>query len=231
MIGKVMDGVSSWTCANFSCTLMRYFYIFQQHADLAITDLTMTSDRITAIDFSPSIMNLGKQINYKFLHTKARSLKEWTSFFLICFHRNCYIVSNSSKKTAHIILVYGSVIQWCLDVAWHRLPLGVDLFLHFGTNISSTMGKSLSVHRRAHLFEESIQFSECIVVRRWSVAPARKWNWSEVSQTPKDCRKIFICFVLQSYFGSIGIIGLVVLYADHCYIVHCELGCILSGWK
>lgn len=33
---------------------------FRQRADLAITDLTITSDRVSAIDFTPSFMNLGK---------------------------------------------------------------------------------------------------------------------------------------------------------------------------
>lgn len=35
---------------------------FIQEADIAITDLTVTSERIEAIDFSPSIMELGKNI-------------------------------------------------------------------------------------------------------------------------------------------------------------------------
>lgn len=33
--------------------------IFQE-ADIAITDLTVTSERIKALDFTPAIMNLGK---------------------------------------------------------------------------------------------------------------------------------------------------------------------------
>lgn len=31
-----------------------------QYADIAITDLTVTSERIKALDFTPAIMNLGK---------------------------------------------------------------------------------------------------------------------------------------------------------------------------
>lgn len=42
----------------FLANILRPF--FQQRADLAITDLTITSDRVSAIDFTPSFMNLGK---------------------------------------------------------------------------------------------------------------------------------------------------------------------------
>lgn len=35
-------------------------FISFQEADLAITDLSITSDRIQALDFTPSFMNLGK---------------------------------------------------------------------------------------------------------------------------------------------------------------------------
>lgn len=33
---------------------------FFQRADIAITDLTVTAERIRALDFTPSIMNLGE---------------------------------------------------------------------------------------------------------------------------------------------------------------------------
>lgn len=39
---------------------MNLCFFIQQRADLAITDLTITSDRVSAIDFTPSFMNLGK---------------------------------------------------------------------------------------------------------------------------------------------------------------------------
>lgn len=70
MIGKIMSGVSIFNSALIiydlptisSGTLFFNNVIFPyllQEADLAITDLTINSERITALDFTPSFMNLG----------------------------------------------------------------------------------------------------------------------------------------------------------------------------
>lgn len=66
MIGKVMSGVSmrkiDVNAVGFSGIGTISFFICSyllQEADLAITDLTINSERITALDFTPSFMNLG----------------------------------------------------------------------------------------------------------------------------------------------------------------------------
>lgn len=50
------------------------FFLYQE-ADLAITDLTVTSERIKALEFTPSIMNLGKNLhfieNYRKIFTRV----------------------------------------------------------------------------------------------------------------------------------------------------------------
>lgn len=46
--------------------------IYTQEADIAITDLTVTYDRIEAIDFSPSILELGKNCSLKLLYSDIR---------------------------------------------------------------------------------------------------------------------------------------------------------------
>lgn len=52
--------------AQFCVRSERTIFFFRfQVADLAIADLTMTSERILGIDFSPSIMNLGIAILYR----------------------------------------------------------------------------------------------------------------------------------------------------------------------
>lgn len=61
MIGSVISGVSSnemyFPFQMNSITNKNYL----QKADIAITDLTVTSERIKALDFTPSIMNLGER--------------------------------------------------------------------------------------------------------------------------------------------------------------------------
>lgn len=44
------------------CILLPFFL---QRADLAVTDLTINSARITALDFTPSFMNLGIALLYR----------------------------------------------------------------------------------------------------------------------------------------------------------------------
>lgn len=69
LIGRVMSGVSLLIndLNKAFCRLLSPFLFFltdnlcyfRQEVDLAITDLTINSDRITALDFTPSFMNLG----------------------------------------------------------------------------------------------------------------------------------------------------------------------------
>lgn len=57
MLKEIMEGVSKYKY------LKKIYYIsFYQRADLAVTDLTITSEREEAIDFTIPFMNLGKSI-------------------------------------------------------------------------------------------------------------------------------------------------------------------------
>lgn len=63
MMGSVISGVSSNEIGQYPFSTSKinwknYYYL--QRADIAITDLTVTSERIKALDFTPSIMNLGE---------------------------------------------------------------------------------------------------------------------------------------------------------------------------
>lgn len=61
MIGEVKAGVSSIIISIAKTTTqILTFSFYSQRADLAITDLTINSARISALDFTPSFMNLGQ---------------------------------------------------------------------------------------------------------------------------------------------------------------------------
>lgn len=49
---------------------------------MAITDLTINSDRVLAIDFTPSFMNLGNNFFFKFVHKKCSNYFQISIFWL-----------------------------------------------------------------------------------------------------------------------------------------------------
>lgn len=68
VIGELRAGVSAFNLKENNCFDNLFgIFMFLQRADLAIGDLTITSDRLTAIDFTPAIMNLGEFL-LLFLH-------------------------------------------------------------------------------------------------------------------------------------------------------------------
>ncbi|XP_034944502.1 glutamate receptor ionotropic, kainate 2-like isoform X2 [Chelonus insularis] len=71
MIGKIIDKTASFN--NYKKTFIKVIFNYQE-ADLAITDLTITSDREKVIDFTHPFMHLGISILYKKPSKAAPSL-------------------------------------------------------------------------------------------------------------------------------------------------------------
>lgn len=59
MIGEILAGVSVAPREKTILGSILLYHYYLQRADLGITDLTITSERVSAIDFTPSFMNLG----------------------------------------------------------------------------------------------------------------------------------------------------------------------------
>lgn len=135
MIGEVQAGVSipSTISLVFISIYSLKISSVKQRADLAITDLTINSDRITALDFTPSFLNLG--------NGKMKKVTTNHNYFECC--RYCAVVSKAYARATVYILFHVSIFIDCLDLPWCSVHHCFAMFLLSWSYISESMGKSL----------------------------------------------------------------------------------------
>lgn len=148
---------------------------------MSIADLTMTSERILGIDFSPSIMNLGIAILYR---RPKREPPHMFSFMAYRFVQVLVLPFPRNHKSNIVIFKLfcifffffpiQSVFTRRLALFGWSLLVRFHVFLLFRQNSTVSMGKSIPVHRGSSLFGKSIHISEFYVVRDWC-AVATGW--------------------------------------------------------
>lgn len=94
-----------------SGNLCRFMF---QEADLAITDLTITSDREAAVDFTTPFMSLGAYLRFLFWCSRLNRSA-------LCWHANdccryLHPVQAPNKGSAWPVLLHGPVVHRCVDL-------------------------------------------------------------------------------------------------------------------
>lgn len=163
MIGKVMSGVCKIplyaTCKIVPPYQLKLLSPLTQEADLAITDLTINSDRITALDFTPSFMNLGIFHPHPFYQ---KILFHNTKQFDHC--RYCPVVQETITRATIYFFLHVAVFIGRLDLFGCCLHYRLPMLLLLGSYITVTMGKSVSVRRRANISGKPIYAQQFHVV-------------------------------------------------------------------
>lgn len=129
MIGEILSGV------NGVKNIFSFNNLSFQGADLAITDLTITSERETATDFTSPFMNLGSD--------EIKLMIDCTEF---SFFRYKHTVQETRAGTSKPFHVFISVLYWCLVVTWYCIFYRLHLPFYYGAIVPKRMDEPLSLH-------------------------------------------------------------------------------------